>query len=174
MARSFPVNARAASGESQPARATTTVPSGRRRAVTRRVSRTSRARSHTTHSRTCRNRSGSSVSGVPCRSPPGPYGRPISPMTTSRSLSCIPVRSLDDGVLHVGQELLDGIRGLGALLDPLLGSSPIDLYSGWLGQRVVVPDDLDEPPVPRRPGIRNHHAIRGPPRRTGPPQSNRY
>ena len=40
------------------------------------------------------------------------------------------------------------------------GLGPIDLHRGRLGQRVVVPDDLDEPPVARRARIGHHHPVR--------------
>src|SRR2546425_780138 len=56
----------------------------RRAVATRHGPRRSRAVSHSTHSRRVSNRSGRSVRGVTRTSPASPYGRPISPIATSR------------------------------------------------------------------------------------------
>src|SRR3989441_9135367 len=80
--------------------ATTSAGPCRRAAVTRHGSRRSRAVSHSTHSRRVSNRSGRSVRGVTRTSPASPYGRPISPIATSRpSATLLLLHDLEDGAL---------------------------------------------------------------------------
>src|SRR5467141_3131498 len=64
----------------------------------------------------------------------------------------------DAGNLHQPGHRL---RGLGALADPFQCSGAVDLDEGGLPHGVVAADVLDEPPVPRRPGVGDDHAVAG-------------
>src|SRR6267154_2431984 len=64
----------------------------------------------------------------------------------------------DAGNLHQPGHRL---RGLGALADPFERSGTVDLDEGGLPHGVVAADVLDEPPVPRRAGVRDDHAVAG-------------
>src|SRR2546425_1899847 len=77
-----------------------------------------------------------------------------------------------DLLVHAGagQEVLDRVRWLRALLQPGGRLVLLDVDRRRLGERVVVPDDLDEPAVARRARIGYDHAVRGSPRRPCSPQ----
>jgi len=57
------------------------------------------------------------------------------------------------------QEYSGGIRGLGALGEPSKDLFFVDFHSGGLGERIVVADLLDEPPVSWGAGVRHHQAV---------------
>src|SRR3970282_1703864 len=78
------------------------------------------------------------------------------------------------GLRGVRQEMFHGVRRLGALLDPLRRLLRGDLDGGRLGQRVVVPDDLDESPVARCARVGPPHAVGRLPCRPSPSQSDVY
>src|SRR5919201_1215831 len=62
------------------------------------------------------------------------------------------------------------LRRLRAATQPLRHLVLVDLDRSRLGQRVVVPELLDEPAITRRPRIRHHEAVKGPPLGAHPPQ----
>src|ERR1700730_11377425 len=68
------------------------------------------------------------------------------------------------------QEYSGGIRGLGALGEPSKDLFFVDFHSGGLGERIVVADLLDEPPVSWGAGVRHHQAVERAPLGTHPPQ----
>src|SRR5438105_983926 len=64
----------------------------------------------------------------------------------------------DTGNLHQPGHRL---RGLGPLADPFERPGAVDLDEGRLPHGVVAADVLDEPPVPRRSGVGDDHAVAG-------------
>src|SRR6185503_2209216 len=59
------------------------------------------------------------------------------------------------------QQLLDGLGGLGTLLEPGDGLVVVDVDHRRLLARLVGADDLDEPAVAGRTGIRGDHPVGG-------------
>src|SRR5690606_22279218 len=57
------------------------------------------------------------------------------------------------------EQAANRIRRLGAVLQPFEGFLLVDLQLRRLGERVVIPDFLDEPAVARRTGVGHHHAV---------------
>ena len=60
------------------------------------------------------------------------------------------------GLLDQGQ---GGVRGLGALADPIVGASDIQLKGVVLGARVVRAEDLDRSAITTRTGFGDDHVI---------------
>ena len=60
-----------------------------------------------------------------------------------------------------GDQRADGIRRLGALLDPEVHALFVDLDDGRLGARVVMTEDFDERAVARGAGIGDDDAKEG-------------
>ena len=74
-------------------------------------------------------------------------------------LSALPVKPLQHAVLL--KQNLHGIRGLGAVGNPLLGLLGVNLDNLGFDHGVVVADLLDESAVAGLTGIRYHNAIEG-------------
>src|SRR4030095_15806919 len=133
----------------------------------------SSAGSQRKHVSRSRNRSrGRSVSGRTRTSPRSPWGpSPPPPAMSGAPGTSVTSDLTDPGAL---EEVLHRVRRLRPLLDPRGGLVRLDLEQRRIGHRIVVGDDLDEPPVASGAGVRHHHAICRLLGRARPSQSNVY
>ena len=51
----------------------------------------------------------------------------------------------------------NGVGGLRAVLHPILGPLHVDLDVGGIGERVIIPNFLDEPAIPGGAAVRHHN-----------------
>src|SRR5262249_16921962 len=87
-------------------------------------------------------------------------GRRVSAPHRSRAGTCPSSVSGSRGRARAGQQHPHRVAGLSPLLHPLRRPVQLDLDGRRIGQGIVVTDDLDEPPIPRRARIGDHNAIR--------------
>src|SRR2546430_169446 len=113
------------------------------------------------------------AAGLSCRnSPPPRLKPPLPPRRKSRRGGRLLCTSLKDSLPL--QQAARRLARLCALLQPLLYFFHIDLDLHRVGNRVVVPEVLDEAAVARRARVRHHETVEGVFLGPHPPQPDLY